>query len=290
MTLRDLWISLRPEQWVKNGFVLAALVFSLHLTDADAVVRTLLALVVFCLASSAAYVGNDIVDAARDTLHADKRNRPVAAGRISGQAATALSVALALAALAGAAWLGASMVLCVLAFLALQATYSLVLKHVAVLDVVAIASGFVLRTLAGVVAAGARMSAWLFLATFLLALFLALAKRRAEIRRLGGGAAAHRPVLAVYGRLPLDAVIAALALAVVGLYTGYTLSDDVALRLGTERLVATVPFVVCGVFRYLFLLYGRDRGGNPTEALLGDRPLMGIVALWAAVSIALIYL
>jgi len=289
VTAQDLWASLRPMQWVKNGFVLAALVFSLHLTDGVAVARSLLAFVVFCLASSSAYVWNDILDAGRDALHDDKRDRPVAAGRVSPGAAAALSASLAVAALTGASALGAAMVLCLAAFLALQAAYSLVLKHVPVIDAVAIAVGFVLRTVAGVVAAGARMSAWLFLSTFLLALFLALAKRRAEIAALGEEAAAHRPALELYRRVPLDPVIAALALLVVALYTQYTLSAEVARRLGTEHLYMTVPFVVCGVFRYLFLIYGRDQGGNPTEALLGDKPLLATVALWAVVVVVLIY-
>ncbi len=290
MTAGDLWACLRPAQWVKNGFVLAALVFSLHLTDAVAVARTLVAFVVFCLASSSAYVWNDLLDASRDAVHADKRDRPIAAGRVSRGAATRLAAALAAGAVAGAASLGPAMLACLGAFLALQAVYSLWLKHVPVVDAVSIASGFVLRTAAGVVAAGAQMSAWLFLSTFLLALLLALAKRRAELASLGREAPRHRPALEAYGRVPLDPVLAALALLVVALYTQYTLDEEVAARLGTGQLYLTVPFVVCGIFRYLFLIYGRDEGGNPTESLLGDRPLLATVGLWAATVVVLIYL
>jgi heme O synthase-like polyprenyltransferase len=289
VTLADLWSALRPAQWVKNGFVLAALVFSLHLTDPGAVLRTLAAFVVFCLASSAAYVGNDVFDAERDALHLDKRSRPVASGRVSRRAASLLAALLAAAALGAGAALGPSMAACVAVFLGLQALYSAFLKHIPVVDVVAIASGFVVRTAAGVVAAGARMSAWLFLSTFLLALFLALAKRRSELVTLGDGAPGHRPALDLYRRVPLDPVLALLALLVVGLYTQYALDAEVARRLGTDRLYATVPFVVCGVFRYLFLIFGRDQGGNPTEALLGDRPLLGSVVLWAGLVVVLIY-
>lgn len=289
MTLADLWSALRPAQWVKNGFVLAALVFSLHLTDPAAVLRTLAAFVVFCAASSAAYVGNDLLDAGRDALHRDKKDRPIASGRIPRGAAAALGLVLAAAALAGAAALGPEMLACVGAFLALQAAYSAALKHVPPVDAVAIAGAFVLRTAAGVVAAGARMSAWLFLSTFLLALFLALAKRRSELVLLGEGAAAHRPALGLYRRMPLDPLLVLLALSVVALYTQYTLDAEVARRLGTGHLFATVPFVVCGVFRYLFLIFGRDQGGNPTEALLGDKPLLASVVLWAALSVVLIY-
>lgn len=289
MRAADLWAALRPAQWIKNGFVLAALVFSLHLTDGVAVARSLAAFVVFCLASSSAYVWNDLLDAVRDRVHDDKRGRPIAAGRIVRRDAVVLCALLGAAALAGAAALGPAMLLTLAGFLALQAAYSLALKHIPVVDVVSIATGFVLRTAAGVVAAGARMSAWLFLSTFLLALFLALAKRRRELAVLGAGAVAHRPALELYRRVPLDPVIVALALFVIGLYTQYTLSGDVGRRLGTESLYMTVPFVVCGVFRYLFLIYGRDRGGNPTEALLGDKPLLGCVALWAMAVVVLIY-
>jgi 4-hydroxybenzoate polyprenyltransferase len=248
------------------------------------------AFVAFCLASSAAYSANDALDAERDARHGEKRLRPVASGRVTVAEAWRLAAGLAAASLAVAALVGAGLLACVGAFLALQAAYSGALKHVPVVDSVAIAAGFVLRTAAGVVAAGAFMSSWLFFATFLLALFLALGKRRSELAVLGAGAAGHRPALAVYGRLPLDAAIVAVGLAVIGLYAGYAADPEVAARLGTERLAATVPFVAFGVFRYLFLIYSRDEGGNPTEALLGDRPLLGAVALWAAAVVALIYL
>lgn len=285
----DLFAALRPTHWIKNGFVLAALVFSLHLDDAPAVARTLVGFIVFCLASSSAYVWNDLFDIGRDGHHAEKCTRPIPAGRIPPSTATALAVAMASAALAGAGALGLSMVLCVSSFLALQAAYTLKLKHIPVVDVVSIAAGFVLRTAAGVVTAGAHMSAWLFLATFLLAVFLALAKRRTELNLLGDNASAHRPALELYRQVPLDALLVLSALLVVMLYTQYTLSTEVAERLGTGSLYLSVPFVVCGVFRYLFLVYGRDQGGNPTEALLGDMPLLVAVALWAATVVALIY-
>lgn len=289
MTATDLWATLRPAQWLKNGFVLAAVVFSLNLTDAQAVARSLAAFVVFCLASSAAYVGNDILDAERDALHESKRGRPIAAGRISKSSALGLCGGLVGLAMGGAAALGAPMLACVGAFLALQAAYSTILKHIPVIDAASIAMGFVLRAAAGVVAAGAKMSAWLFLATFLLALFLALGKRRAELSALGDRAVLHRPALALYQTVPLDPVIVTVALLVVGLYTQYTLSIPVAERLGTERLYLSVPFVVCGVFRYLFLIYGRNQGGNPTGALLGDGPLRATVVFYVLTVVVLIY-
>jgi len=285
----DLWAALRPTQWIKNGFVLIALVFSLHLGDSAAVARTLAGFIVFCLASSSACVWNDLFETSGDGHHVRIRSRPIPAGRISSSSATALAVGLASAALAGAGAIGLPMVMCVSAFLALEAAYTLKLKHIPVIDVVTIAGGFVLRTAAGVVTAGAHMSAWLFLATFLLAMFLALANRRAELDPRGANASADRPAPELYLRVPLDALLVLSALLVVMIYTQYTLSTEVAQRLGTSRLYLTVPFVVCGVFRYLFLIYGRDQGGNPTEALLGDMPLLGAVALWAATVVVLIY-
>ncbi len=284
------WIELlRPSQWVKNGFVLAALVFSLKLLQPAPLLRSLLALVVFCAASSAAYVVNDVVDAERDRSHPEKIRRPLASGRVKPAAAWAVAVSLTVFALLGATALGTPFVACVAAFLALQLLYTTRIKHVVVLDATAIAGGFVLRTEAGVLAAGAHMSPWLFLMTFLLALLLALAKRRHELLLLGVDARLHRGVLEDYRATPLDPLIVSLAAAVIGVYIQYTLSADVAARLGTDRLCLTVPFVVLGIFRYLFLIYGREQGGNPTGTLLGDRPLQITVALWAVAVVALLY-
>ncbi|HYC00666.1 MAG TPA: decaprenyl-phosphate phosphoribosyltransferase [Candidatus Limnocylindrales bacterium] len=286
---RHLFELLRPTHWVKNGFVLAAFVFSLNRTSEIALVRTVAAFVIFCLASSSAYVLNDVLDASRDRLHPEKRLRPVACGAVSRRDALVLALALAVAALAGSLLVDLQLFLCTAAFLTLQAAYSSALKRVAVIDAMAIAGGFVLRTMAGVIAAGAQMSAWLFLSTFLLALFLALAKRRHELLELGDQAGDHRDVLERYRQTPLDTLIVLLALAVIGVYVQYTLSSDVAARLGTTRLYVTVPFVVFGVFRYLFLVYGHEKGGNPTNALLDDHPLQIGVALWAATVVVLLY-
>ena len=286
----DDWVLLlRPTQWVKNGFVLAALVFSLRLLQPQPLLRSLLAFVVFCAASSAGYILNDVADAQRDRLHPEKSGRPVASARIAPHAAAKAAALLAAAALAGGAVLGPRFCACVVAFLALQALYTTRLKHLVVLDAIAIAGGFVLRTEAGVVAAGARMSKWLFLTTFLLALFLALAKRRHELLLLGADAGAHRGVLEQYRTTPLDPLIVLLAGGVVGVYIQYTLAAKVAARLGTGHLYLTVPFVVFGVFRYLLLIYGREQGGNPTGILFGDRPLQIAVALWAVTVISLLY-
>jgi 4-hydroxybenzoate polyprenyltransferase len=287
--MRDLWALARPEQWIKNVVVLAALIFSLRLMDPPSLIRASLTFVAFCLASSSAYAVNDVIDRDRDRLHPDKRDRPVAAGRISPRSALIFAGSSALASLGLASGVGPGVLASVGAFLGLQAAYSLVLKQVVGLDVVAIASGFVLRTAGGVVAVGAHMSKWLFVCTFGLALFLALAKRRQELVLLQDDRVAHRDSLAGYGALPLDTILALSGLAVLGVYAQYTLSPDVEARLGTDSLYLTVPFVVLGLFRYLLLVYRRDLVGNPTSALLNDRPLQLSVALWAATVLVLLY-
>jgi 4-hydroxybenzoate polyprenyltransferase len=284
------WLRLlRPEQWVKNIFVLAALVFSMRFLDPSSFVRAWIAFAVFCLASSACYLLNDIVDADRDRRHPEKADRPIASGEVAPGAAALAAALLALAAISGAFALHRGVGLSVFAYLVLQTGYSFAFKRVVGLDAVVIAFGFVLRTVAGVFAVGAEMSRWLFLATFTLALFLALAKRRHELVLLGDEALDHRDVLGRYADLPLDGLLVAVAAAVAGVYAQYTLRPEVGERLGTDSLYLTVPFVVLGLFRYLYLVYRRDLTGNPTTALLIDRPLQASVALWAATVLYLLY-
>lgn len=287
--MRDLVTLLRPSQWVKNAFVVAPLVFSQRFFDATQLVNVAVATLAFCLASSASYAFNDVIDRDRDRRHPLKSKRPVAAGRVTP--AAAVSVASALIVAAGLlAWvLGTTFLLILAAFFGLHLLYSFVLKNVIVADVAAIAAGFVLRAAGGVVAVGARMSPWLFVCTFLLALFLALGKRRHEAVLLGLEAGEHREVLGRYTLRLLDRLVAAVSIATVIVYALYALTPAVESNLGTERLYLTVPFVVFGVFRYLFLVYGREKGGNPTAVLLGDVPLQLGIASWIATVFLLLY-
>ncbi len=280
---------LRPAHWVKNGFVLAPLVFSGRLLEAEVLGSAVEGFVAFCLASSAAYVLNDIRDRDRDSRHPIKLRRPLASGEVSLAMAIGLGLMLTAGGLAIAWRVGPVFTLLLASFLGLQAVYSLGLKQVVVVDVVAIAAGFVLRAAAGVVAVDARISGWLFLCTFLLALFLALAKRRHEITLLGGDADGHREVLGRYTKVALDRSIGMVAVCAVVAYSIYALWPAVAEKLGTERLYLTIPFVVFGVLRYLFLVYGRAEGGNPTKVLLADLPLQAVVGCWGATVIALLY-
>ncbi|RMD84739.1 MAG: decaprenyl-phosphate phosphoribosyltransferase [Candidatus Dadabacteria bacterium] len=287
--MRD-WLALvRPVQWVKNGFVLAPLVFSRRLLEPEAGFAALVAFAAFCLASSAAYVANDIADRDRDRRHPLKRDRPLAAGRVDTWRAARLAAVLGAGAFALAAWLGWRFSAVVAAFVALQMLYSAVLKEVVVADVAAIATGFVLRAAGGVVAVGARMSGWLLLCTFLLAAVMALGKRRHEALLIGDDAHRHREVLGRYTVALLDRMIAAAAAATLVAYGLYAWSPAVARKLGTERLYLTFPFVVFGLFRYLFLVYRRDAGGSPTDVLLGDAPLQAAIALWLGAVFFLLY-
>jgi 4-hydroxybenzoate polyprenyltransferase len=285
---RALFVSLRPHQWLKNLVVLAALVFSKHLFDADALAQALLAFAVFCALAGAVYLVNDLADLERDRLHPAKRMRPLASGELSPNVARASAALLFVAALAAAWTLGAGFLVCALAYPALGLAYSLGLKHVVILDVLAVALGFVLRAVAGAVAIGVHFSPWLLVCTILLALFLALAKRRHELVTLEN-AVGHRQILAEYTPYLLDQMIAVVTASCLTAYAFYTLAPETVEKYRTERLALTIPFVIYGIFRYLYLVHRREQGGSPGDVLLTDRPLLAAVALWAAAMVLIVY-
>jgi 4-hydroxybenzoate polyprenyltransferase len=278
VTARDVLQLMRPHQWVKNGFVLAGLLFG-HAWDAPGfVAAALAATAAFCLASSAVYAFNDAHDAVRDREHPEKNARPVARGVISPVAARGIAVALAAAAFGLAAWTGWEVAALVAAYLVLNAGYSLGLKHVPVLDVFLIAAGFMLRLLAGTWGIGIEPSRWLLACGFLLTLFLGFAKRRAELERLAEDAAQHRAVLESYTFAFLDKAVFACVVGMVVTYALYTVSDDTVALHGTEDLIWTLPWVLLGSFRYLFRLHFRGGGGDPAQELLRD-PVIAASAL-----------
>jgi 4-hydroxybenzoate polyprenyltransferase len=279
---------LRPRQWVKNAFVLVGLVFGHAYRDPAMVAAALAATAAFCLASGAVYAFNDARDAVQDRDHPDKRSRPVARGALTPAEAGALSAIAAALALALAAWTGWKVAAIVAAYLALSAGYTLGLKRVPVLDVVAIAAGFMLRLLAGTAGIGIAPSNWLLACGFLLTLFLGFAKRRAEIGRLAEDAAQHRAVLEDYTVGFLDKAIAVCAAAMVAAYAAYSLAADTALLHGTGRLILTLPWVLLGTLRYLYRLRFRGGGGDPAEELLRDPLLAASVAGWGATVLWLI--
>lgn len=285
----DWFALLRPAQWIKNAFVLAPLVFSHRFFKPAPLVSALVAFAAFCLASSASYVVNDVLDRERDREHPLKCLRPIAAGRIRPDTAVAGAVLVASVALALGWAVGARFLTVLVLFLLVQILYSTALKYVVVGDVAGIAMLFVLRAAGGVVAVDARMSPWLFLCTFLLAMFLGLGKRRHELVLLKDEAGDHREVLGRYSVALLDWLIAAVAGATILAYTMYSLWPAVEAKLGTERLYLTAPFVAFGVVRYLFLIYRREEGGSPTDLLLGDLPLQVGIAGWIVTVFLLLY-
>ncbi len=285
----DLLELLRPTQWVKNLLVFAALVFSRHLFVADSVGRSVAAFASFCLLASAAYVLNDVHDADKDRHHPVKQRRPIAAGRVPVGPALVIAAVLAAAALGLALLLGNGFLEIAAAYAALQILYSFTMKDVVILDVMAIAAGFVLRAVAGGVVIDVEVSPWLVICTFLLALFLGFSKRRHEVVLLESDAAAHRGSLREYTPYFLDQMISVVTASTVVAYAIYTVSPEVREKLHTDSLYLTLPFVLYGIFRYLYLVHRREGGGNPTQELLTDRPLWVNVAFWIGTAIWLLY-
>src|SRR5580765_1631872 len=281
-------VALRPRQWAKNVFVFAAIVFAERLDDPTAVLRVCAAFAIFCVLSSAVYLINDVRDREADREHPHKRRRPIAAGEISPASASVASMLLAVAALFAAFRLSEGFGRVAAAYLILNLAYSFGLKRVVILDVMMVASGFLLRALAGAIVLDVAISRWLVLCTGLLALFLGFVKRRQEIAAMEGGSAT-RPILREYSLPFLDQMIAVVTGATVVAYSLYAFSPEVALKLGTENLGLTIPFVLFGIFRYLYLVYQRGVGENPTTVVLTDLPLILDVLLWAAAVVCALY-
>jgi 4-hydroxybenzoate polyprenyltransferase len=279
--IRDIIISMRPRQWLKNTFVFAALVFSRSFTDPGAVLRSLTAFVIFSLLSGTVYLLNDLADVAEDRLHAGKRGRPIARGSLSRRAALSAALAAGAAALAGGFLINLQLGLLAAGYLLLMILYSLILKRVVIVDALAIAFGFIFRVTAGGVAIPVPVSEWLLICTFLLALFLALCKRRHELVLLGDGAAGHRKILAEYSPVLLDQMIAVVTSSTVMAYGLYTLWPRTRLEI-SPRLYYTIPFVLYGIFRYLYLVHRKEGGGEPGRTLMADRALLIDVVLWVA--------
>ena len=284
------WLkAVRPEQWLKNGFVLSPLVFSGKALIWDAQWRALVAFAAFCAVASAVYLMNDVLDQQADRLHPRKANRPIASGLISARSALTVAALLGAVGLAAGAVAGFKVAGVLLAYLALNVLYGTWLKNIVIVDVFAIAAFFIMRLLAGAVAVGVKPSIWLLLCGGLLALFLGFAKRRHELVLLGGGSPTHRAVLADYSTTFLDQLSVVLLAVTIVSYIMYTLESDTARTVGSEALSYSTAFVLYGVFRYLYLVH-RNQGGNPTETLLTDRSLLLAVILWGAYCGAIIYL
>ena len=288
-TAASLLVSLRPDQWHKNLIVFAALIFAVKLLDPAALARATAAFLIFCAVSSVVYLINDVADREQDRLHPVKRLRPIASGELAPGTALTAAAVLGATALAVAFWLRPAFGVAAASYLALFVVYTSSLKHVVVLDVMTIAVGFVLRAVAGGLVIDVHISNWLLVCTMLGALFLGLAKRRHEMTLLAAGAGGHRKILEEYDTYLLDQMIGVVAAATMVAYIIYCASPETHAYFGTEWMVLTTPFPIYGLFRYLYLVHRKAGGGNPSDLLLSDRPLLACVLLWGLTSVLIIY-
>ncbi len=289
MALVELFKSIRPQQWLKNLFIFAPLIFSENIFNRSMFLLSLLAFAVFCLLSGALYILNDLKDIEEDRLHPIKSKRPLAAGRLKKSQAIAAFVILSFVSLLLAAMVNREFLWVCLVYFVLQIAYSFALKHVVILDVFIVASGFFLRVIAGAVAIQVQISPWLLICTTLLALFLALSKRRHEILLLDEEAVNHRPILKEYSPYLLDQMISVATASTVIAYCLYTISGETIEKFGTNKLILTIPFVLYGIFRYLYLIHQKAEGGTPETLILKDRPLLFDVFLWITSAALIIY-
>jgi 4-hydroxybenzoate polyprenyltransferase len=287
--VKDLIQLLRVKQWNKNLFVFAALVFSRRLFHLEDVLLTAGGFGLFSLAASALYIFNDIRDAEADRRHPQKKSRPIASGRVSTGTASVIAIILGAAALGGAFALDRGFWSVLAIYVILNLAYSALLKQVVIIDVMVIAAGFVLRVLAGAAVISVSPSSWLVICTILLALFLAFGKRRQEIVMLGDEADSHRPVLEHYSTYFLDQMMAVVTASTVISYMLYTVSEDTYKFFGTRHLLWTTPFVLYGIFRYLYLVHRKEKGGDPAELMFGDKPLLINIVLWVIACVLIIY-
>lgn len=280
---------MRPRQWIKNGVVFAALVFDGQILNAKPFLKTLLAMVLFCLISSAVYIINDIADAESDRRHPLKRKRPIAAGILSVPVAITAAAAFILVSLPIAYGLSLNFAIILSSYLLLNLAYSKWLKHIPLIDVLVIAAGFVLRVASGTTITHVeRFSPWLYVVTTLLSLYIGLGKRRAELILLAANANTHRRVLDGYSMPLLDQLITIVSSCTILAYSLYTFSaPDLP---DNHTVMLTIPFVIYGIFRYLYLIHQKAAGGEPEEMILTDRPLQIVVGLWGLSIFIFLYL
>jgi 4-hydroxybenzoate polyprenyltransferase len=276
----EIFKSLRPQQWIKNLFIFAPLIFSQNIFNRPLLLKTFEAFVAFCLISSAHYIFNDLRDLEEDRRHPVKSQRPLASGRLKKGPAVVALLAIGAAGLALAAAIDVPFLIIATVYLVLQTVYSLWLKHVVILDIFVVAAGFLIRVVAGGLAIKVEISSWLLICTTLLALFLAMGKRRYELVLLDKDAASHRPILKEYNTYLLDQMISVVTASTLVAYCLYTISAETVAKFGTRSLIFTVPFVLYGIFRYLYLIHQRAEGGTPEALIIHDKPLLVDIFLW----------
>jgi 4-hydroxybenzoate polyprenyltransferase len=285
--LANVWRLMRPQQWIKNGFVLVGLLFANAWHDRPTVQRVLIAAVAFCLVASAIYVFNDLLDRRADLNHSKKRLRPLAAGLISPLVAVILASLLLILGLSLGLLVSREVLAILMLYVLINVAYSLGLKHVVLLDVFLIAAGFMLRILAGTVGVGIPPSQWLLLCGLMIALFLGFSKRRAELYASSGNGGG-RKVLDHYQPVLLDKMIVITATCVILTYSLYTMSPVTIAVHKTDRLIYTVPFVMYGIFRYIFSLHSRATGAEPSQEIFRDPHILLSIVGWLLVTLWLI--
>ncbi len=274
--------TMRPRQWTKNLLVFAALIFSRNLFNLSLTRDVTIAFLIFCLLSGSVYILNDLIDLQADRAHPKKSTRPLASGRLKPRTAAAAGLVIVMVALAVAFRLNTVFALTALGYFILQIAYSLLLKHVVIIDVLAVSTGFVLRAIAGAEVISVPISSWLLICTILLALFLSLGKRRHEILLLEDNAVHHRKILYEYSPGLLDQMISVVTASTVVAYALYTMSADTIAKFHTDNLKYTIPFVLYGIFRYLYLIHQKSEGGSPERILFDDKPLLINIVLYLA--------
>jgi len=282
--------TLRPRQWTKNVAIFAALVFSQHLFDIQLLLKTILAFFLFCLLSGSVYILNDLVDLEQDKKHPQKSKRPLAAGKLSPSVAITAGTVIMIISLTASYRLSIPFGIVATSYLLLQVVYSFYVKHLVILDVFCVAAGFVLRVVGGAEVIYVPISSWLLICTILLSLFLAMSKRRHELILLEDNAVHHRKILYEYSPYFLDQMISVVTSSTVVAYALYTMSEETVKKFQTDNLKFTIPFVIYGIFRYLYLIHQKNEGGSPERILLTDRPLIVNILLYGLVVGIILYL
>ena len=287
--LKQILISMRPKQWTKNAILFAALIFSRNLFHTQSFLSVVEAFILFTLISGSVYIFNDLIDIAKDRCHPKKSQRPLASGKLNPTNAVIASVLIGFTSLVFSFFLNIRFGMVVLSYLILQLAYSFSLKHVIILDVFSVAAGFVLRVLAGAVVIDVPVSTWLVVCTMLLALFLSFCKRRHELINLEAEAVNHRKSLKEYSPYLLDQMIAVVTASTLISYALYTMSTETVKKFGTTNLKYTIPLVLFGIFRYLYLIHQKGEGGNPDSIILKDKPMILNICIYAILCALIIY-
>lgn len=280
---------MRPKQWIKNLMVFAAIIFAQKLDNPEAMLKTGFAFICFCIISGCGYIFNDIMDRERDRVHPKKKERPIAAGRLKVLPALSFSIGLVIITLLASFLLSCQFGFVILGYFLLTSCYSLFLKNIVILDVLALSTGFVFRVVGGAVVIPVVISPWLVGCTMLLALFISLGKRRHELVLLEEGAIAHRAILREYTPAFIDEMIAAVTGSTLIAYSFYACSPEVQEKLDAPYLPVTIIFVIYGIFRYLYLVHQKGVGGNPDIDMINDKPLFINIILWLIAVLIIIY-